>query len=128
MLLTFAIDKSQNIGLELYKLSSDLSDEDFLEFELVLSPDLIPEDFLIGTQDGGTGEAAKPLHLVTRRFRGNIDSAEADASTQLEIAEDYIHADLDTFDFESCKPTVMYDQPHMIIMTNPLNLPVGQER
>ena len=111
MLLTFAIDKSQNIDLELYKLSDELSDEDLLEFELAPNPDLIPEDFLVGIQDGGTGENAKPLYLVTRRFWGNIDPAEADASTQVEKAADYIRADLDVFNYELCEPTFFHDQP-----------------
>ena len=109
MLLTFAMDKGQNIDLQLYKLSEEYPGN---EIELVPNfeegTELIPEDFLVSLVNGGTGKNAVPAYLRVRRFTDNIIPAGADAATQnVQRNPDYERTDLNEFNYKNAPSTDM---------------------
>lgn len=106
MLLTFAIDRNQDVDLLLYRLKGEQLETALNDYqsELVPREDLEPEDFLDPITDS-------PLYLSVKRYWDNIEPYQAPASEWVTQAPDFERPDLDVYPFEDTESTVMKAEP-----------------
>ena len=99
LLMSFAIEKGQDGDLLLYRYNGDKDESAVLE----AGQNLELEDFLEPIQDVKDGKA----YLNAIHFKDNIDPSDAASTEEVTLSKDYDRKDLDIFERDPSKATMM---------------------